>query len=349
MTLKQTITCGTVLLSLTLSATARAQSPHFQVADPLAIGGSGRWDYILADSANHLLYVPRTTHTQVIDEQTGKVVADIDGQKGNHGVALVPKVGRGFITDGDGAIFIFDIKTNAVLGSIKAPADADGIIYDESTNKVIAVSGDGGVVLLIDPALNLKSDAVEMAIDPALNETSLDLGGKPEYLAADGQGKVYINLEDKDQVAVVDINAKKVLDHWPVAPGGSPVGMSIDRANKRLFIGCRKPAKMIVMSTADGKILGDFPIGTGVDATVFDAGLAYASCGDGTVTVVGDKDGKLAVLDTIKTAQGARTMTIDPATHTLYLPTSDFEPKQPGQTRAAAKAGTFKIVVVKSN
>src|ERR1700688_241882 len=124
----------------------------------------------------------------------------------------------------------------------------------------------------------------------------------------DGAGKVYINLEDKDQVAVVDIKARKVLAHWPVAPGGSPVGLSIDTAKRRLFIGCRNPQKLIVMSTDDGKVLADLPIGAGVDATKFHAGHAFASCGDGTLTVAVEKAGKFEVDQVVKTPAGARTM-----------------------------------------
>jgi hypothetical protein len=172
------------------------------------------------------------------------------------------------------------------------------------------------------------------------------LGGKPEFLASDGAGKVYINLEDKDQVAVVDIKERKVLAHWPVAPGGAPVGLSIDTAKKRLFVGCRKPQKLIVMSTDDGKVIADLPIGAGVDATKFDGHQAFASCRDGKLAVAAEtSSGKFEIVQTVTTAVGAKTMDVDPEKHKIYLPTAEFEEAKPG-TRPAPKPGTFMIVVV---
>ncbi len=178
-------------------------------------------------------------------------------------------------------------------------------------------------------------------------DAAVELGGKPEFLAADGQGKVYeANLEDKDQVAVVDTKTMKVLDKWPVAPGGSPVGMAMDREKHRLFIGCRKPQKMIVMDADNGKVLADLPIGAGVDATAFDDGNAFASCRDGTVTVVRETSlGTFAVIKTIQTRAGARTMCVDSKTHKLYLPTAEFPATAPSQGRPTPLADSFMIVV----
>lgn len=192
--------------------------------------------------------------------------------------------------------------------------------------------------------MTLKPD-----IDPAHGkiDPAIDLGGKPEFLAADNRGKVYINLEDKDQLAVVDLPARKVLAHWPVAPGGEPVGLSLDAQKGRLFIGCRKPQKMIVMSTDGGKILASLPIGAGVDATKIDQNEAFASCRDGSLVVVSEKSpGNFEVAQVVKTPDGARTMGIDSSTHTIYLPTAEFEPAKPGERRPQTKPGTFKIVVV---
>src|SRR5258708_30853509 len=266
------------LLSVALSVRVFAEA-SWAVDRTFHIGGAGGWDYVTVDEKNHRLYVPRGTRTMVIDTESGQPLADIPGQKHNHGVALVPEVGRGFISDGSGSIAIFDLKTNAVLGTIAAQPDADGIIYDSASGLVLVVSGDNGVLMTLKPDVDPKSGSIEAPID---------LGGKPEFLASDGAGKVYINLEDKDQVAVVDIKARKVLARWPVAPGGSPVGLSIDTKKRRLFIGCRKPQKLIVMSTDDGKVLADLPIGAGVDATKFDGQQAFASGRDGKLNVVGE-------------------------------------------------------------
>ena len=327
-----------LLVPFVLSALAAAQAT-WAVDQTLHIGGEGGWDYVTVDAARHNLYVPRSTHTMVIDTESGKVVADIPGQKHNHGVALVPGARRGFISDGGGAIVIFDLETKAVLGTITAQPDADGIIYDAFSGLVLVVSGDNGVLMSLKPDVDPKTGT----IDPPI-----ELGGKPEFLASDGAGKIYVNLEDKNEVAVVDIKARKVIAHWPVAPGGSPVGMSMDTKKRRLFIGCRNPQKLIVMSADDGKVLADLPIGAGVDATKFDGSHALASCRDGKLIVAGeDASGKFEVLQTVTTPLGARTMDVDPEAHKVYLPTAEFEDLKPGATgRPSAKPGTFMIVEV---
>jgi hypothetical protein len=326
------------VISFTLSSRVAAQNT-WALEKTFRIGGEGGWDYVTMDTKNHRLYIPRSTHTMVIDADSGKTLADIPGQKHNHGVALVPEAGRGFISDGSGAVVIFDLKTNAVLGTVAAQTDADGIIFDKASGLVLVVSGDNGVLMTLKP----DADPKTASIDPPI-----DLGGKPEFLASDGAGKVYVNLEDKNQVAVVDIKARKVLAYWPVAPGGSPVGLSIDTEKRRLFIGCRNPQKLIVMSTDDGKVLADMPIGTGVDATKFDGDQAFASCRDGKLEVARESaPGKFEIQQTVTTPLGARTMDIDPEKHKVYLATAEFEELKPGATgRPVARPGTFMIVVV---
>ncbi len=320
---------------LALAVVPAAAQSKWQVQNTFHIGGEGAWDYVTVDAPNHRLFVTRTTHTMAIDPTTGKVLGDIPGQKGSHGVAIVPRVNRGFITDGgNGVIVAFDLKTYAVLGQIPAQADADGIIYDPKSDLVLAVSGDGGVLMTFHPDIDLKGGKVN----------TIDLGGKPEFLAADGAGKVYVNLEDKDLVAVVDLSSDKVVARWPVTPGGHPVGMAIDAKGHRLFVGCRNPQKLIVMNTADGKVEAALPIGAGVDATGFDGGQAFASCRDGSLTVAGQKSGQWDVDQIVKTVVGARTMGVDPSSQKIYLPTAELEPATTGRPRP--KPGTFMIVQV---
>jgi len=324
-----------VAVSFTLSARVFAQA-EWAVEKTFHIGGEGGFDYITVDAKSHRLYVPRSTHTMVIDADSGKTVADIAGQKHNHGVAVVPELGRGFISDGAGSIVIFDLNSNAVLGAVAAKDDADGIIYDKSTGLILVACGDAGVLI------TLKADA-----DPktAAIDAPIELSGKPEYLATDGAGKVYVNLVDKDQVVVVDLKARKVLARWPVAPGGSPVGLAIDTAKHRLFIGCRKPQKMLVMSTDDGKVVGDLSLAAGVDATRWDGHQAFASTREGKLSIAEEKGGKWEIVQTVTTGIGTKTMDIDNAAHKIYLPTAEFEEAKPG-ARPAAKPGTFMIVMV---
>ena len=238
-------TLAAVGISLAFAGTTplTAQT-QWQVTKTFHIGGEGGWDYVTVDPPNHRFFVTRSTHTQAIDEETGKVLGDIPGQVRSHGVALVPKLGRGFITDGagSGAILMFDLKSYQVLGKIATMPDSDGIIYDPSTNLVLAVSGDGGALMTFRPDIDPKSGKIDEPIK---------LDGAPEFLAVNGSGKAFINLEDKDVVAVVDLNTRKVVSRWPIAAGGHPVGMAIDAKAHKLFIGCRNPQKMIVMSTED--------------------------------------------------------------------------------------------------
>ena len=323
-------------LLLTLAMLPAVAQTNWGVTKTFPIGGEGSWDYVTVDAPGHRLFVTRTTHTMVIDSESGKLLGDITGQKGSHGVAIVAKVGRGFITDGGGtgAIVIFDLKTYAVLGRIAAMPDADGIIYDAKLDRVLAVSGDGGVLMTLKPDIDPKSGKLE----------TIELGGKPEFLASDGSGKVYINLEDKDLVAVVDLTSRKVIHRWPVAPGGTPVGMALDAKGRHLIVGCRKPATMIVMSADTGKVEAALPIGTGVDATVAAGGQAFASSGDGKLTIAAEKDGKFEVVQTVNTKVAARTMGMDMSTHQIFLPTAEMEPATTG--RPKPKPGTFMIVVV---
>jgi DNA-binding beta-propeller fold protein YncE len=330
-----------VLLSAgSLPALAQTQ---WGVTKTMHIGGDGRWDYVTVDSKSHRLFVTRSTHTMVIDATTGKTLGDIPGQKRSHGTAIVPALERGFITNGggSGAITVFDLKTYSVLGTLAAMPDSDGIIYDKAQDMVLAVSGDGGALMTFKPDI----DPISGKIDPPIA-----LGGSPEFLASDDKGRAYVNLEDKDVVAVVDLKTRKVIARWSVAPGGHPVGMAIDKKTHRLFIGCRNPQKLIVMSTDDGKVLAELPIGTGVDATKFHAGLAFASCGNGTLIVVGEKAGNFEVEQVVKTAHGAGTMGLDESTFTIYLPTAEFEEAAPAPAaapqRPKPKPDTFMIIAV---
>ncbi len=312
----------------------------YSVSATLPVGGAGRWDYITVDPEAKLLYVPRTTHVMVLSEDAAKKVADITDLGGVHGVALVPALNRGFISDGEGgSVVVFDMKSHAVLGKIKAAADADAIIYDGATQRILVGCGDAAVVM-----------AVAADVDP-VNGTAagtLDLGGKPEFLAADGAGHAFVNVADKNEVVEFDPKEMKQLARWPIAPGAKPTSLAIDPAHHLLFIGCRNQM-LIILDTETGKIVSNLPIGKGVDATVFDDGRILASCGDGTLWVFAENGpDKITLLQTLNTAAGARTLAVDSTTHTLYLPTADMKPADPDKPNARPSPipDTFKIVVV---
>jgi outer membrane protein assembly factor BamB len=335
---KRAVLIAAGMMLITTGANADAPA-GYALKSQIQIGGDGRWDYATVDSAAHRLYLTRTTHTQIVDLDTGKVVLDVPGQKRSHGAVAVPSVGRGFITDGmAGTIVIFDLKSGEVLGNVSAADDVDGEIYDAGSNNIIATCGDAGVLLTLDPSADPKSAKVE----------SVDLGGKPEFLAADGKGTAYACVNDKNEIAVVDLKTMKVTARYPTGTGTEPTGLAIDAKNGRLFVGCHNQ-KLIVMNTADGKVLAELPLGKGNDACGFNpqTGEAFASCGDGTLTVAKETSpGKIEVTQVVKTLPGARTLGIDDATGTIYLPTAEMGPPAAGQQRPTPKPGTFMVAVV---
>lgn len=330
-------------LSAALPATLLAgpqSAADYSITNTLKIGGPGSWDYVTVDPQSHWLYMTRTTHTMVVDASNGKVLADIPGQKRSHGVALVPKLNRGFITDGqDGSVVIFDLKTNEILGKIAAAEDADGIVYDAACDRVLVSCGDANELIEIRPDVDPKSGKAEPPVQ---------LGGKPEFLAADGAGKVFVNLVDKALVAVVDVKAMKVVSRWPVAPAAQPVGMAIDPAKHHLFVGCRS-GSLIVLDTSSGHVLANLPIGAVNDACAFDpsTGDIFASCGDGTVTIARETSpGKFEIVQKLQTKRGAKTMGFDPSTHTAYLPAVEYEAGAQGAgRRPVAKPDSFMVLV----
>jgi DNA-binding beta-propeller fold protein YncE len=314
--LKHAAMAGLVLL-LTIVCQANAQSGgSYAVTKTLKVGGAGSWDYVTVDSQTQRLYLTRTTHTMVLDAGSGKLIADIPGMKRAHGVALVPRVGRGFITDGqDASVVIFDLKTNAVLGKVAAANDADGIIYDPASDRVLVACGDANALVAIRP---------------------------------DGKGNAYVNLVDKAVVAAVDTKSMKVLSRWPTTPGEQPTGLAIDAAKGRLFVGCRS-GKLVVLTTSDGRVVSSLPIGAVNDACAFDpaTGEVFASCGDGTVTIVKEKSpGSFEIVQKLQTRKGAKTMGLDPATHIAYLPAVEYEDAAGAGGRPVAKPDSFMVLVV---
>jgi DNA-binding beta-propeller fold protein YncE len=335
-----------VVAQISLNSPARAASLQFyKLAASLKVGGEGGWDYVTLDSAGRLLYVTRSTHVMVLDASNGKLIVDIPGMRLAHGVALVPETGRGFISDGkSGSVIVFDLKTGATLEKVTAAADADSIIYDPASRHVLVFCGDAHRMIAIAPDVNSSGKA----------DATVDLDGSPEYAVADGQGKVFVNIADRNEVAVVDTHLMKVIARWPVGPGKRPTGLSMDRATRRLFIGCRNE-ELVIMNADDGKVLAEFPIGAGVDATAFYHGFVLASCADGTLTFVREvTPQRFEAAQTLRTEPGARTMAVDDRSGKVYLPTSDLTPA-PSATaanphpRPLPVAGTFRILIVTRN
>src|SRR5579872_308815 len=276
-----------------------AADPGYHVINTYKLGGEGGWDYLTMDSSSRRLYISRATHVIVIDADSGKPVGDIPDTPGVHGIALAPELGRGFVSNGrEGTVTIFDIETLKPIAKVKVGDNPDAILYDPATKRVFTFNGK-----------SQDSTAIDGAKGTVLGTIKLE--GKPEFAASDGKGEIFVNIEDKSQLDAIDPNKLEVKSRWPLAPCQEPSGLSIDRKNRRLFVGCDN--KMMAVVDADsGRVLATPAIGEGVDATAFDpeTGLAFASCGqDAVLTVVKEESpNKFAVAENVPTKRGARTL-----------------------------------------
>jgi DNA-binding beta-propeller fold protein YncE len=315
----------------------------YGVVQKVTVGGDGGWDYLVVDSAARRLYVTRATRVLVFDADTLKPVGEIANTSGVHGVALAPDLGRGFTSNGKaGSITVFDPKTLATIEEVKIPGqNPDAILYDPPTKRVFAFNGRSADATVLDAASGKVVGTIP-------------LGGKPEFATSDLDGRVYVNLEDKSELLAIDPRRSQVESRWPLAPCEEPSGMAIDRAHKRLFVGCGNRL-MAMVDAATGKVLATVPIGDGVDGNGFDpgTGLAFSSNGDGTLTVAqeGADASGLSVVANVSTQRGARTMAVDEKTHRVFLVTAEFGPP-PSPTAAQPRPrpsqvpGTFTILVV---
>lgn len=330
-----------VAVTIGFATASRADAPAgYYISQTFHPGGEGRWDYVTIDPAAKLIYVGRSTHTQIIREDTGEVAGDIKDTPGVHGVALAPELNRGFVSNGKGdSVTIFDLKTMQTVGTTPVGKNPDAILYDPTSKKLFTFNGKSDDATVLDPAAAPGATAL----------ATIPLGGKPEFAQSDGAGHVYVNLEDKSSVVEIDAAALKVTNTWKIDGGEEPSGMAIDIPHHHLFLGCGGNNVMAVFDTQTGKTIGSVPIGKGVDACAFDpsTGEAFASCGDGTLTIAKETSpGKFEVTQTVKTKPGAKTMGFDPTTHTVYLPAVELLPAAAGEKRPAAKPGSFMILVV---
>jgi DNA-binding beta-propeller fold protein YncE len=306
------------------------------------LGGDGGWDYLTIDPESHRLFISRSTHVMVIDADSGRPVGDIPDTLGVHGIALADDLGRGFTSNGrEGTVSIFDLKTLKPISKVQSVGDnPDAILFDPATKRVFTFNG-----------RSHNSTAIDAASGNIVGKIELD--GKPEFGVSNGEGELFVNLEDKSELLALDPKELKVKSRWPLAPCESPSGLAIDKKNRRLFVGCDN--KMMAVVNADtGKVTTTLPIGDGVDADRFDPDnkVAFASCGEGVLTAVKEESpDKFSVAQNVKTERGARTMELDPKTHKIYLVTAKFGPppaataEQP-HPRPSILSGTFEVLVV---
>jgi DNA-binding beta-propeller fold protein YncE len=323
-----------------------AAAPGYHLLKKYSFGaaeGSTReyFDYITVDSVARRVYLSHGTEIKVIDADSGALISNITGLKQDHGVAVASEFGRGFISDGgQGKVIIFDLKSLMVTGEAKADQDADSIIYDPFSKRVFVMNGDPHNSTVIDA----KSGSVVGTID---------LGGGPEFAVADGNGTVYVNLEDKSELVAIDSRTLKIKSRWPLAPAGAPTALAMDVPHHRLFSAGRNPQMLVVVDSDSGKVVQSFPISAGVDAAAFEpgTGLLFVSTREGMVHVFHeDSPDKFSEAESIKTEFGAKTMGLDTKTHNLFLDTADFGPapapttERPHPPRPAIQ-GTFHVLV----
>jgi YVTN family beta-propeller protein len=327
----------TALAALLFSALPLA-AQTYKVTERVKLGGEGGWDYLVYDKDGHRLFITRGSHVMVVDANTLKITADIPDLSAIHGVALVPELNRGFISNGgDNTVTVFDLKTLKKLDSVKVGERPDAILYEPFSKHVFTFN-----------ARSHDSSVVDAATGKMLG--TIPLGGKPEFPASDGKGKLYVNIEDKSEIAEVDVSKQAVLHTWPIAPCQEPSALAFDIAHHRLFAGCDNKM-MAVVDSDSGKVITTVPIGEGVDAGRFNPKTQqiFMSCGEGVLTVIHeDTPDKYTVQQNLVTAKGARTMALDQASGVAYLVTAQREdkPVTPGQ-RPAMVPGSFELIVAK--
>ena len=326
---------------LSQAVTRESDQPAAPKVHKIAVGGEGGWDYLTVDPEARRLYVSRGNKVVVLDLDKETVVGELADTPGIHGVAIVPELGKGYTSNGsDSSVTVFDLKTLKATAKIKATGVPDAILYDPASKRVFTFNHGTNDTTAIDPA---KDTVVG----------TLPYEAEPEAAVADGKGRIFVNLRSSSEIAEFDASTLKILHRWPLAPGTRPTGLGFDPKNRRLFSACGNQ-KMVVMDADKGSVIASVEIGRGSDGCMFDPekGLAYSSNGgDGTVTVVGEgRPGEYKVVATVPTQASARTMTLDPRTHRLYLSAATAAPApaagQPQPKGRRFAPNSFVIIVV---
>jgi DNA-binding beta-propeller fold protein YncE len=326
------------LLGAVALATPPGSGYHLVKSVPIgaAPGDTEYFDYVTVDASGRRVYIAHGTEVKVLDADNLSVVGSITGLKRCHGVALVPELNKGFITDGDGAkVMVFDIKTLKITGEIRTYPDTDSLTYDPASKLVFTFNGDSKNASVIDPA---KETMIK----------TIDMGGGPEQPVADGKGTIYDNNEETNDVVVIDTQTLTVKTRWSIKPAGQAVALALDPEHRRLFSAGRNPTTLVMMDADNGKVLQSFPITAGVDANIYApaTGLVFSSTRAGMLHVFHeDSPDKLTPVEEIKTEFGAKTMGLDPKTQNLFLVTSDFTPPSGPKGERKAIKGTARVLV----
>jgi outer membrane protein assembly factor BamB len=330
----------TALLSTAFLAPAMAASSGYHVLKSVTLGGDGGFDYLNMDPSTGYLWITRGNHLMVVDVDAGKVLNDITGLMGIHGTAFVG--GKAYVSEGGAnKVSVFDARTFAKLSEAATGTGPDGIMYDPASGRVFAFNGRSG-----------DATAIDVATGKAVGNVTL--GGKPEAASSDGAGTIYVNVENKNELAAFDAKTLAVKAHYPLTGCDSPSGQAMDVAHSRIFSVC-DGGVMTVTDANSGKVVTTVKIGDGPDAARFDPAsqLVFSSNGgSGTITIVHeDSPDKYTVLDNVETTRGARTMELDPKSHRLFVVSSVMNPAPPAtadnpRPRATVVPGSFRLIVL---
>ena len=339
------MTCKNIcaaLLSLVAALPMAAQAGDYTLLNKFALGGEGGWDYLSYDKGSKRLFIARGNRVQVVDAERGVVTGEISDTPGVHGVALATDLGKGYSSNGrDNSVTVFDMVTLKPLARISTPAgeNPDFIAYDPASKQVLAFNGRSHNVSIIDA----NRDQLV---------ATLPLAGKPEAAVADGQGLMFVDIEDKNEITVIDTRKNEVLHHWPLSGCDEPAGLALNAQARRLFVGCHNKT-LLVVNADTGKTVASLPIGAGVDANAFDAqtGLVFSSQGDGTLSIIKQTStDKFFVQQTASTQRGARTLALNPDNHHVYLVSAEFD-EAPAtaaepRPRRLMRPGSFVLLVM---
>ena len=324
-----------MLLSLVVLTSSYAKG-GYKVLQSFPVSGIAKWDYIALCNSNDYLYLSHGTQVNILNKNTGEAVGVIENTDGVHGICFDDNTHQGYTSNGkSNNVSVFNLGTNKITITIAVGKNPDAIFYDENSQKVYVGNGKDNSMSIIDP---IKNEVIK----------TIDLGGKPEAAVSGMNGKIYINVEDKNEVVVLNNKTFEIENHFKVGTGDEPAGLAIDVSTKRLFIGCGNKL-MVVMDATNGKVIKEVPIGDGCDGVGFDEKnkIVYCSNGEGTLSAIEEKSADdYKFLENIETKKGARTLVVDSKTGIIYLPTSEQEEKKPGEKRAKGKEGTFQVLVV---
>jgi YVTN family beta-propeller protein len=306
---KGLILCVCALIAIVAASAAAG----YHLLRTIPVGGTGGWDYLTVDETGQRLFVSHETQVEVIDLASNSVSGRIPNTPGVHGIALALAEGRGFVSNGQAStVTIFDLKTLAAIAQVPAGKKPDAIVYDPYTHRVFAMNGGSDSSTVIDGTSGKVVGTIE-------------LGGGPEFAAADGSGDIFVNLEEQSETLRIDARNLAIKNRWPLSPCERPSSMAIDRANHRLFIGCRSKV-MAVVNSDSGNVVVTLPIGDHVDASAFDpaTGLIFNSTGEGTIDVFHqDSPDKYTTVQRIPTHAGSKTMALNAKTHELLVPSNE--------------------------